>query len=147
MRSRRGFSLIELLIVIAIMWTLSQVAIPNFVRMSLRAKASEEVVTCDGIKTTLVAHEAAYDELPFTGTTDWCPGATLGKKPRPWGACTWTEALGWRPSGNVYGRYRVVTTGPAWEVQCETDLDANGVSRVVTATASTNATVATPDDF
>ena len=49
MRANKGFSLVELMIVVAIIGILAAIAIPNFITMQLKAKRGELPGNVDGI--------------------------------------------------------------------------------------------------
>ena len=57
--NKSGFTLVELMIVVAIIGILAAIAIPNFVAMQYRAKRAEVPSNVDGIKTAQLAYDAA----------------------------------------------------------------------------------------
>src|SRR6476661_5480990 len=57
--NRRGFTLIELMIVVAIIGILAAIAIPNFIRFQARAKQSEAKAN---LKAVFTAQRAYYQE-------------------------------------------------------------------------------------
>lgn len=71
-RNAAGFSLIELLIVIAIILIIAAIAVPNLLRSRMAANEASAVGTVRNITTAEVTYNATY---PQTGYTDL---ATLG---------------------------------------------------------------------
>ena len=62
LREERGFSLVELMIVVAIMAILAAIAIPSFMRFQLKAKTSEATSNIAAIRGCEVAYETENDE-------------------------------------------------------------------------------------
>ena len=58
MHDQKGFTLIELMIVVAIIGILAAVAIPNFLRYQAKSKQSEARVLLSGIYTSQIAYFA-----------------------------------------------------------------------------------------
>lgn len=58
LRSSKGFTLIELMIVVAIIGILAAIAIPNFLQYQLKSKQSEAKVNLGAIKTSEIAFNA-----------------------------------------------------------------------------------------
>lgn len=77
---RGGFSLIELIFVIAILGTLSAIAIPNFISYRERGKVVVAVVDIRFIEKEISAYRLAEDEYP-----DDLDGLSSGKRIDPWG--------------------------------------------------------------
>ena len=108
-QNTKGFSLVELMIVVAIIGILAAIAIPNFVAMQAKSKRGELPGNVNAIKQVEVTYNTAFDTYldasPFPTTT---PAKT---------AVAWDSAsagtfttMGFNPNGNVRGQYQVSAT-------------------------------------
>ena len=66
--NQRGFSLIELLIVVAIILIIEAIAIPNLMRSKMAANESSAVGSLRTINTAEVTYNTNYPTIGFTGT-------------------------------------------------------------------------------
>jgi len=121
LKGNQGFTLIELMIVVAIIGILAAIAIPNFMTYQAKARQSEAKIGLGGIYTTATAFFAENGTYVAAG-----------------------DALGYRPSGTTrYDLYyggvgvanRITRTGGA-VAPCNVDLSATTGTGVPTATAT-----------
>jgi type IV pilus assembly protein PilA len=98
MRKQKGFSLIELLIVVAIILIIAAIAIPNLLRSRMAANEASAVGSIRTLNTAEVTYSSAYPDQGFTttlanltGTTSACGSATGATST---GACLIDNVLG-----------------------------------------------------
>lgn len=150
MKRQQGFSLVELMIVVAIMAILAAIAIPSFMKFSQRAKTAEATQNLAAIRSCLESYRAENDRYlpsPAVAIAD-TPGARTGPgaaTPIPWPdpAPGWDD-IGFAPDGNVRYSYAVAGgNGGAGDitntfmVTASGDIDEDG--RAATYTVDTEA--------
>ena len=65
MRNRNGFSLIELLLVVAVILIISAIAVPNFLRSRQRANEASAVASLRALYTAAVTYSMSYPDLGY----------------------------------------------------------------------------------
>jgi len=72
MKKQQGFTLIELMIVVAIVAILAAIALPAYQDYMKRSKVSEAVATAGACKTSVAEYAAAANKLPTTLAQSGC---------------------------------------------------------------------------
>jgi type IV pilus assembly protein PilA len=135
-KRREGFTLIELMIVVAIIGILAAIAIPNFLRFQLRSKTGEAKANLAAIRT---AEEGYFSEYGVYVTAAKTPNVAPTNQKQLWPAAAVPpvgfDRMGWSPEGEVFFVYQTAVgagTGAvgagAFTAQAQGDLDADGTN-------------------
>ncbi len=101
-RNRKGFTLVELMIVVAIIGILAAIAIPNFLNFRLKAKTSEAKSNLGAIRSTEVAFFAEWNS--YVANQAQFPAAPTAQK-QAWTNTSRFSILGFAPEGLVFFAY------------------------------------------
>ena len=130
-KSKKGFTLIELMIVVAIIGILAAIAIPNFVRFQLKAKTSEGKVNLAAIRTAEEAYFSEFGSYVAAAASPAANGATAKVDFVDIGTVEVGNfgTIGWAPEGQVFFNYEVVVTGAAYVASAGADIDGNAIDQ------------------
>lgn len=150
---QRGFTLIELMLVVGIIGTIAAIAIPNFIDYQARSRRSEAFTNLAAMASSqrayLAERNGVHDSVvagPGTDVpdpTNYGSGWSAMKMPWDSDAQDAFEALGWAPEGQVaysYASWTAATAGTG--VNCSTcplcftgaaygDVDGNGIPGLI----------------
>ena len=125
-----GFTLIELMIVVAIIGILAAIAIPNFLRFQLKAKTSEGKTNLAAIRTAEVSYYSEFGDYVSADATPANPGQNkkieFDNQPTN-GDGAGFDRLGWAPEGYVFFNYAVSESGNNFTASAAADIDVDTV--------------------
>ena len=143
--NRRAFTLIELLLVVAIVGLLVTMALPHYFHLQYRAKRAELAPNVVAIRDVELFYGAQFDR--FLAQPERVPRAVPGPSPVPWERGSNFDELGWLPDGSVRGVYSVQvafdqagSSEGDFLVEGAVDLDGDGREAIYTATRSISTT-------
>ena len=105
LRKQEGFTLIELMIVVAIIGILAAIAIPNFLQYQMKSRQSEAKTNLQAIKTSEVAFQAERGcYIGVQGEGVLTPAGGTKVAPAPWGngQLATVPPLGWCIAGGTF---------------------------------------------
>lgn len=127
------FTLLELMVVVAVLATLAAIAIPQFARYQYQAKRTEVATVMDGLQTAEAAYAMTFDRFHSGGVFTFHPRAEaqLDKLAVPWRSPvpppTEMDAIGYEPDGAVRCAYGMHQLAGSFIIQGSCDVDDDGV--------------------
>jgi len=131
LKGQKGFTLIELMIVVAIIGILAAIAIPNFLAYQARAKQSEAKTNLGGIYTSEIGYFGEFNDFTANFTTlGYTIAGTTTRYNYTLGATTPVTlgvALGICPASAVAGVTLIVAGTPGFTAAAVGNIDSDAV--------------------
>jgi type IV pilus assembly protein PilA len=109
-RERKGFTLVELMIVVAIIGILAVIAIPTFLEFRLKAKTAEAKSNLGAIRTAELSYFSEWDCFVANQTQTPVNGRAGNNRKIPWDYSTRFSIIGFAAEHAVYYSYTLDST-------------------------------------
>jgi prepilin-type N-terminal cleavage/methylation domain-containing protein len=123
---RRAFTLLELMIAVAIVGILAAIAIPSLQRLHLRARSAEAGTNLAAIRKAEIIW---FSEFGYYVSAAPSPATHGGAHRQPFVDMGGFANIGWSPEGQVFFHYAVATAGGAVTADAAADLDEDGATQ------------------
>ena len=127
----KGFTLVELMIVVAIMAILAAIAIPSYLRFQIKARESEMRINLASIRVCEEAYKAQND-LYLAAIASTVPDPPT--VPVAWSTPAGFDAIGFEPDGRVRYSYQVTvavaSAATLYTADATGDVDGDGTDAV-----------------
>lgn len=111
---QKGFTLIELMIVVAIIGILAAIALPAYQDYTIRAKVSELMLAASGARTCVTEVAQANGTLPLAAAST-CSISTVGKITGATVATTGVISVAGSTATSSVGTALTITLTPSWD--------------------------------
>ena len=147
LENKRGFTLIELMIVVAIVAILAAIAVPSYMRFQSKAKTAEATNNLAVIRAGEETYRAENDVYKDCAAT---PAAVPSGTSAAWagGGIADFAQIGFVPDGDVRYQYTVTVAGLTYTATAEGDVDGDGSNAIYQLTsADPKPTLTTPGEL
>jgi prepilin-type N-terminal cleavage/methylation domain-containing protein len=144
--NEKGFTLMELLIAVAIVAVLAGVGIPAYLKLQSGAKATEANANLDGIRTCQESYKMVNNTYTACAVAPRAVGA-VDENPAAWAGNADFNAIGFEPNADVRFAYAVGgASGTAYTAGALGDTDGDASYILYVASESSGAHVITAAD-
>jgi type IV pilus assembly protein PilA len=128
LRGQKGFTLIELMIVVAIIGILAAIAIPNFLAYQARAKQSEAKTNLGGIYTSQVGYFGEFNDFTANfGTLGYTIAGSTARYNYSLGGATLGAGLGVCPASATANVTLIASGTPGFTAAAVGNIDSDSV--------------------
>ena len=128
LKNKKGFTLIELMIVVAIIGILAAIAIPNFLNFRNKAKSAEAKSNLGAIRSCEETYNTEFESYIACAVNPTSAVGTLDRTKQTWLTTNaGFLAIGFNPQGDVYYGYSVTNASTStYQANAYGDVDDDG---------------------